>query len=181
MAQVHKSCVRLHVVCNGVWWIGFPSFWGFPVRPPVSLIKPLLSIKSLATQPPLQNPGQITLPDFQWTPGNSSFFLKMIIVSYPWLIHGLSRPPPWYFVKAILFHVRYLSFSVTLDPTWASAWWDFTIKKPGKFHQQGMSLINDGWWWLIRDELGCSSGICWYTNQYIEDYHQQVLSPKFIQ
>ena len=28
-------------------------------------------IKPLAIQPPLQNPGQITLPDFQWAPGNS--------------------------------------------------------------------------------------------------------------
>ena len=28
MAQVHKRRVRLYVVCNGVWWIGFPSFWG---------------------------------------------------------------------------------------------------------------------------------------------------------
>ena len=59
--------------------------------------------KPLATQPPPQNPGQITLPDFQWTPGNSPFFLEMVILAYPWLskliqtIHGypsLSRPPP---------------------------------------------------------------------------------------
>ena len=33
-------------------------------------------------------------PKLSSTPGNSPFFLKMIIVSYPWLIHGLSRHPP---------------------------------------------------------------------------------------
>ena len=53
--------------------------------------------KPLATQPPPQNPGQITLPDFQWTPGNTPFFLKMIILAYPWLsklIQTTCQTPP---------------------------------------------------------------------------------------